>query len=710
MIGRYVNKASLALLGIVIGISAIAAPLVDLDASGLPDGPLAAWKNAGSLGGAFANAGTHPSVKVIDGVRAVDFSGKDYMLADFKAPAGIAGDKPWTCVVKVNARNVVGERSVFSWANRAGNCLELEYGDAALWGAIGTWSAYTSGWLERVPATSKWHTLIYTYAGGKDGDFQAWSDGDLIVNRKFSLETKPLRPFVIGACADGGDNPNEAVNYVHQIDGAIASLRLYDRGFTPVECWNASGMQSAFPLCPVRDSTIDTVSTTFNWAPGKSDVASYDMYFGSSTQALEIANNTMSVGVPGEMKNVYKGNLPATQATWGPIPLNLGQPYYWRVDERGASGDVERGAINKFTTETGNATDPVPANDYIFVEGGKHILRWTPGKFAETQNIYIGSSLDEVKVGSKKKAVISGLDTSVTSVELPIKNPALGQTYYWRVESINKAGIATSWGDMWSFRTVSKKLKVYISSGQSNAVGCTMVTGMPEKYKGFNRDVIIFVRGECRVGDGKYGWAYLRDGLGSSFGDNDGKGTFGPELLFGYDMAPQDPKRVIGIIKIAWGGTNLGAQWRPPSAGGETGPLYKSWVEAYKEALAKLDPAFEPEIAGMLWMQGESDTGDETMAKDYAKNLTALIKDFRAETKSPNMPFVLATINKAPAWAKYGDIVRAAEAEVAKTVPNAATFPTEDYGMGDPWHYDTPGMVSLGQRFAAAMKQLQSRQ
>ena len=234
-----------------------------------------------------------------------------------------------------------------------------------------------------------------------------------------------------------------------------------------------------------------------------------------------------------------------------------------------------------------------------------------------------------------------------------------------------------------------------------------MVTGMPDQYRGFNRNVIIFVRGECRLG--KYGWAYLRDGLGSGFGDRDGKGTFGPELTFGYEMASGAPDEVIAIIKIAWGGTNLGIQWRSPGAGGETGPLYMNWVEAYHEAMAALDSAFEPQLAGMLWMQGESDTGDPKLANDYGKNLAAFIKDIRAETKSPNLPFVLATIAEADAWKAYGDVVRAAEAEVAKTVPYAATFSTADYGMCDPWHYDTPGMVSLGQRFAKAMRELERK-
>jgi hypothetical protein len=163
------------------------------------------------------------------------------------------------------------------------------------------------------------------------------------------------------------------------------------------------------------------------------------------------------------------------------------------------------------------------------------------------------------------------------------------------------------------------------------------------------------------------------------------------------------------MLKCAWGGTNLGLQWRPPSAAGEVGPLFKDWVAAYRAAMASLAPAFEPQLAGMLWMQGESDTGDAKIAEEYGRNLTAFIKDIRAETKSPSLPFVVATISNADAWKAYGGVVRAAEATVARCVPNTATFLTADYGMCDPWHYDTSGMVSLGQRFAQAMRELEQR-
>jgi hypothetical protein len=68
--------------------------LVSLDAGNAPDGPLDTWENTGTLKGSFRNDGTNPQVKVIDSVKAVCFSGNDHMTADFKAPAGITGDRP----------------------------------------------------------------------------------------------------------------------------------------------------------------------------------------------------------------------------------------------------------------------------------------------------------------------------------------------------------------------------------------------------------------------------------------------------------------------------------------------------------------------------------------------------------------------------------------------------------------------------------------
>ena len=101
----------------------VSIPLVFLDSSKLDEGALGVWENAGSLKGTFHNDGTNPQVKIIDGVKALVFSGKDHMTSDFTAPATITGDKPWTCVVRAYSTQVSGERTIFSWANRPLNCL-----------------------------------------------------------------------------------------------------------------------------------------------------------------------------------------------------------------------------------------------------------------------------------------------------------------------------------------------------------------------------------------------------------------------------------------------------------------------------------------------------------------------------------------------------------------------------------------------------------
>ena len=91
----------------------------------------------------------------------------------------------------------------------------------------------------------------------------------------------------------------------------------------------------------------------------------------------------------------------------------------------------------------------------------------------------------------------------------------------------------------------TKTIRIYLVGGQSNAVGCAPVSGLSsgnQYLKGYQRQALIFIRNECRLGPNAYGWGYLRDGLGSSYLD-DGSGTIGPELKFGYDMAAAHPER-----------------------------------------------------------------------------------------------------------------------------------------------------------------------
>jgi len=353
------------------------------------------------------------------------------------------------------------------------------------------------------------------------------------------------------------------------------------------------------------------------------------------------------------------------------------------------------------------AANPKPDTGGFFVDGSKTMeLAWKPGKHAVKQYVYFGNTAAEVL--ASRNPIAASLAGDVTSIPFPVTRPVVGMTYFWRVATVNSDKIPPTAGDVWSVRIIPRKLRIYLLGGQSNANGCTACDGLPDELLGPQKNVIIFARGGIKLKE--YGWDWLRDGLGAKLNDT-GKGTFGPELTFGMEMSKARPGEVMGIIKCAWDATNLGWSWRSPGAGDKVGSLYTKFIATMREGIAALDPAFEPAFAGMLWMQGESDSDNRKMADDYAKNLTAFIKDIRAETQQPDLPFVLGQISEARVWGppRHGEIIRAAQQEVAGTVPHTAMFPTADLKRGDRWHYDTAGMVVLGKRFATAMLKLENK-
>ena len=111
----------------------------------------------------------------------------------------------------------------------------------------------------------------------------------------------------------------------------------------------------------------------------------------------------------------------------------------------------------------------------------------------------------------------------------------------------------------------------------------------------------------------------------------------------------------------------------------------------------------------MIWMQGEADALFKELYVQYEANLTSFIKDIRSEFNAPKLPFVLAQIATAKVYdpPKWGNEVRQAQTNVCQHTPFTAIFVTSDLTLVDPWHYDTPSMLTLGSRFAAAMLKLE---
>ncbi len=173
----------------------------------------------------------------------------------------------------------------------------------------------------------------------------------------------------------------------------------------------------------------------------------------------------------------------------------------------------------------------------------------------------------------------------------------------------------------------------------------------------------------------------------------------GPGLAFGKAMAEKQPGATIGLVPCALGGTQL-RRWQ------RGGDLYSNAV--HRARLAMRDGT----LAGILWHQGESDSGTATNANTYGARLGQMILDIRADLNTPHLPFVVGQIgeflyDRGPDRSPYARVVNAALADLPNKVP--ATGCARSSGLrdkGDQLHFDAASQRELGRRYAAAMLRL----
>lgn len=171
---------------------------------------------------------------------------------------------------------------------------------------------------------------------------------------------------------------------------------------------------------------------------------------------------------------------------------------------------------------------------------------------------------------------------------------------------------------------------------------------------------------------------------------------------FARAMAEANPDATIGLIPCAVGGTPL-SRWV------KGGDLYAQALERAKLALK------DGTLKGILWHQGEADSGSQQLAASYGARLAQMVKDLRADLGAGDVPFVAGKLGeflkredkdgKPSFWPKVNEQIGA----VAQTIPRSAAV--ESAGLqhkGDVVHFDTPSLRELGQRYAEAMRQLQA--
>ena len=261
-----------------------------------------------------------------------------------------------------------------------------------------------------------------------------------------------------------------------------------------------------------------------------------------------------------------------------------------------------------------------------------------------------------------------------------------------------------------------KKAKVILLGGQSNASGCShdeylQEKATPEKYteyqNGYDNVYINYLSGLRQSGE--FVKCSVRQG---EFDD-----TFGPELGLAEKLHELYPDQTFFIIKCAWGGTNLFEEWLSPSSEGKTGKLYRQFVTYVKTSLKYLeDKNYDITVAGMCWMQGESDSFSVEHGTKYETHLANLIKDLRKQFKryapEEGMAFIDAYIADNPMYWVYCDLVNQSKDAVAAQSPMNVLVDTIGAGLccseepvdtPDMAHYDALSEIKLGHLFAEAL-------
>jgi hypothetical protein len=219
-----------------------------------------------------------------------------------------------------------------------------------------------------------------------------------------------------------------------------------------------------------------------------------------------------------------------------------------------------------------------------------------------------------------------------------------------------------------------EKLHVYLLIGQSNMAGRAPFT--KEEAGVIPRCWLLNDKGKWEGAKNPLNrYSTIRKGLGMQ--------KMNPGYTFAKTMVERDKSVNIGLVVNAKGGTSI-----------------KQWAKGtkfYDEALKRTRIAMKTgTLKGILWHQGESDSGD----KQYLDKLVQFIADLREDLEQPDLPFVAGQINRVK-------LINDQIAALPAKVKNTGFASSEGLKAMDRWHFDSRSMRILGQKYAAALIKIQ---
>jgi hypothetical protein len=294
------------------------------------------------------------------------------------------------------------------------------------WGRI-EFFVYIGGWQAvTLPVDDSfngiWHHLAGTYDGSQ---IKLYVDGILRDTKNYTGEIG-TNTSIVSIGSDSGTR--------RYCDARIDDVRIYNRAISVIEIKKLASPERASNPTPADGSVTTNTEVTLQWEAGLNAVT-HNLYFSDDEQAVIDGTATLTT---------------LDQTSHGPLSLELGKTYFWRVDEIEADETtINTGEVWSFTIQPLSAYNPSPANGakYVDIEVA---LAWSPGFTAESHDVYFGTDESAVANADNTSPEFKGNRTELT---LEIDTLAYNTRYYWRIDELNNDATMTM-GEVWTFRTI----------------------------------------------------------------------------------------------------------------------------------------------------------------------------------------------------------------------------------------------------------------
>jgi hypothetical protein len=220
--------------------------------------------------------------------------------------------------------------------------------------------------------------------------------------------------------------------------------------------------------------------------------------------------------------------------------------------------------------------------------------------------------------------------------------------------------------------TASMNMQVFVLVGQSNMAG----RGQPLSLAAPTDPRLLIWRTSA--------WQLAADPRQLSTNRKGLQPGIGPGMIFGLQLVKWQPGVYVGLIMCANGGSSI-RQWMPDR------PLYAQCLEQIRATGIR--------IAGVLFLQGESEARTPDQAKTWLLNFAHVLAAFRHDTH--DAPFVLGQIGTLSPQFQGQRTVRNAQAQAARLY-HLLFVKTSDLPIDATTgvHFTVPAYRVIGDRFA----------